>query len=105
MGLQRDFYAQRGLKAWNEDLVPSYITNNPFIAEIYAGIVAAFLQDCMSSAQRGYPSLSPENPLRILELGAGTGKFSYLFLRKLTALLQSQQHTFAPCALLHDRYF
>lgn len=89
-GLQRDFYAQRGLKAWNEDLVPSYITNNPFIAEIYAGIVAAFLQDCLSHTQRGYQSLSPENPLRILELGAGTGKFSYLFLRKLTALLQNQ---------------
>ncbi len=89
-GLQRDFYAQRGLKAWNEDLVPSYITNNPFIAEIFAGIVAAFVQDCMSSAQQGYPPLSPENPLRILELGAGTGKFSYLFLRKLAPLLQRQ---------------
>jgi tetratricopeptide (TPR) repeat protein len=87
--LQRDFYAQRGLKAWNEDLVPSYITNNPFIAEIYAGIVAAFLQDCMSPAQHPSPPLSRENPLRILELGAGTGKFSYLFLRKLTALLQN----------------
>ena len=48
-GLQRDFYAQRGLKAWSEDLVPSYITNNPFIAEIFAEIVAAFVQDCMSS--------------------------------------------------------
>jgi hypothetical protein len=89
-GLQRDFYALRGLKAWNEDLVPSYITNNPFIAEIFAGIVAAFVQDCMSSAQRGYHPLSPENPLRILELGAGTGKFSYLFLRKLSSLLQHQ---------------
>ena len=87
--LQRDFYAQRGLKAWNEDLVPSYITNNPFIAEIYAGLVAAFLQDCMSHPQHGSAALSHENPLRILELGAGTGKFSYLFLRKLTALLQS----------------
>ena len=86
--LQRDFYAQRGLKAWNEDLVPSYITNNPFIAEIYAGIVAAFVQDCISPAQRNSPPLSQENPLRILELGAGTGKFSYLFLRKLTALLR-----------------
>lgn len=85
--LQRDFYVQRGLKAWNEDLVPSYITNNPFIAEIYAGIVAGFLQDCISSVQRS--PLSQENPLRILELGAGTGKFSYLFLRKLTALLRS----------------
>ena len=87
-GLQRDFYAQRGLKAWNEDLVPSYITNNPFIAETFAAIVAAFVQD--SSAQHGYPPLSPENPLRVLELGAGTGKFSYLFLRKLAALLQRQ---------------
>jgi hypothetical protein len=88
-GLQRDFYAQRGLKAWNEDLVPSYITNNPFIAEIFAGIVAAFLQDCMSSAQNAPAALSRQNPLRILELGAGTGKFSYLFLRKLTVLLRS----------------
>lgn len=87
--LQRDFYAQRGLKAWNEDLVPSYITNNPFIAEIYAGIVAAFLQDCMSHPRRDSSPLSREFPLRILELGAGTGKFSYLFLRKLTALLQN----------------
>jgi tetratricopeptide (TPR) repeat protein len=87
--LQRDFYAQRGLKAWNEDLVPSYITNNPFIAEIYAGFVAGFLQDCMSHPPRGSSALSQENPLRILELGAGTGKFSYLFLRKLTALLQN----------------
>ena len=103
--LQRDFYEQRGLKAWNEDLVPSYITNNPFIAEIYAGIVAAFVQDCISTAQLNSPPLSQENPLRILELGAGTGKFSYLFLRKLTALLRGPQRAFAPCALLHDRCF
>ena len=87
--LQRDFYAQRGIKAWTEDLVPSYITNNPFIAEIYAQIVAGFISDCMQHAQR--VPLSPENPLRILELGAGTGKFSYLFLRRLTALLQSRR--------------
>lgn len=92
--LQRDFYAQRGLKAWNEDLVPSYITNNPFIAEIYAGIVAGFFEDCMSSARRS--PLSQENPLRILELGAGTGKFSYLFLRKLTALLRENNIPLHP---------
>lgn len=88
--LQRDFYAQRGLKAWTEDMVPSYITNNPFIAEIYAQIVASFLDDCMEHAQRESQPLSPEYPLRILELGAGTGKFSYLFLRKITALLQAK---------------
>src|SRR5579859_4407545 len=89
--LQREFYAQRGLKAWTEDLVPSYITNNPFIAEIYAQIVAGFISDCMNLPQKDSRPLSPDNPLRILELGAGTGKFSYLFLRKLTTLLQARK--------------
>ena len=89
--LQRDFYVQRGLRAWIEDSVPSYITNNPFIAEIYAGIVAGFLSDCMNLSQKEATPISPENPLRILELGAGTGKFSFLFLRKFTQLLQARK--------------
>ena len=87
--LQRDFYAQRGLKAWTEDQVPSYITNNPFIAEIYARIVFGFLCDCMRRTHATGQPLSNENPLRILELGAGSGKFSYLFLRKLADLMHA----------------
>jgi Tfp pilus assembly protein PilF len=45
----------------------------------------------MKLSQKDSRQLSPENPLRILELGAGTGKFSYLFLRKLTMLLQEKR--------------
>ncbi|HLJ29314.1 MAG TPA: hypothetical protein VKY85_21585 [Candidatus Angelobacter sp.] len=86
--LQREFYVQRGLKAWTEDMVPNFITNNPFIAEIYARIVFSFLTDCAG------PEPSPANPLRILELGAGVGKFSYLFLRHLMPLLRAGN--FAP---------
>jgi tetratricopeptide (TPR) repeat protein len=82
---QRDYYVQRGLKAWTDDNVPAFITNNPFIAEIYAGIVAGFFDDCAA-----LESLSPACPLRVLELGAGTGKFSYLFLRHLSALLRER---------------
>ncbi|HKV94339.1 MAG TPA: SAM-dependent methyltransferase [Candidatus Angelobacter sp.] len=89
--LQHDYYVQRGLKAWTEDMVPSYITNNPLIAEIYAGIMAGFLEDCMGPARRDEKVLSPECPLRIVELGAGTGKFSFLLLRKLTALLRARR--------------
>lgn len=85
---QQEFYAQRGLKAWTEDQVPAYITNNPFITEIYASIVFAFLRDCIALSGQEARPVSPKNPLRILELGAGTGKFSYLFLRRLTALLR-----------------
>ena len=76
--LQRDYYVQRGLKAWSDDKVPTFITSNPFTAEIYVRIVFHFLRDC------------GEKPLRILELGAGTGKFCYLFLRHFTALLRSE---------------
>jgi tetratricopeptide (TPR) repeat protein len=82
---QREFYAQRGLKAWREDRVPEYITNNPFITEIYARIVAEFLGECMVAG--GEQNLSAQRPLRILELGSGSGKFSYLFLRQLGGLL------------------
>ena len=79
--MQREFYVERGTKAWTEDLVPQFITNNPFIAEIYARIVFNFLCDCREFVP------SPPMPLRIFELGAGVGKFSCLFLRKLTDLL------------------
>jgi hypothetical protein len=87
--LQREYYHQRGLKAWSDDNVPQYITNNPFIAEIYARVVFSFLQDCIQLARAGTQPLSGENPLRILELGAGSGKFSYLFLRKLADLMRA----------------
>ncbi|HET6841595.1 MAG TPA: SAM-dependent methyltransferase [Candidatus Angelobacter sp.] len=81
--LQREFYVQRGLRAWSEDKVPHFITNNPQIADMYARVVAGFLGDCMAADQSG-------NPLRILELGAGSGKFCYLFLRHLSARLRVQ---------------
>ena len=88
--LQRDFYSQRGLKAWTQDQIPSYITSNPLIAEMYAEMVAAFFSDCTAHPTALYPPPSAENPLHILELGAGTGKFACLFLRKFTALLRDR---------------
>ena len=76
--LQRDYYVQRGLKAWSDDKVPTFITSNPFTAEVYARIVFGFLRDC------------GERTISILELGAGTGKFCYLFLRHFTDLLRAE---------------
>jgi tetratricopeptide (TPR) repeat protein len=85
--LQREFYAQHGLKAWTEDLVPSYITSNTLIAGTYAAIVAGFLSDCLGQ-KIGYAQVSAANPLRVVELGSGSGKFACLFLRKLSMLLR-----------------
>src|SRR5438270_12050189 len=83
--LQREFYEQRGLKVWTEDRVPEYITNNPFIAEIYTHIILNFLSECMQAGEESL-LLTREHPLRILELGAGHGKFCYLFLKRLLKL-------------------
>jgi hypothetical protein len=87
---QRDSYVQRGLKSWTEDMVPQFITNNSFIAEIYARIVFGFVCDWLNLSQTDSEPPVPENPLRILELGAGPGKFSFLFLRQLETLLHSR---------------
>jgi hypothetical protein len=81
---QRSFYVQRGLKAWAEDRVPNFITNNPLFAEIYARIIFAFLEDCHATG------VSPGRRLRVIEFGAGPGKFCYLFLRHLTMLLRDK---------------
>ena len=84
---QRDFYVQRGAGVWTGDKVPQFITNNPFIAEIYADIVFGFIRDCAGrDAAKGQ-----RQPVRIVELGAGTGKFAYLFLKHLTALLNRDE--------------
>jgi hypothetical protein len=88
--IQRGNYAERGLKAWTEDLVPQFITNNPFIAETYVRIAFAFICDCLNGQNTNPESSHSRNPVRILELGAGTGKFSFLFLRQLESLLRSR---------------
>jgi hypothetical protein len=87
---QREFYAQRAMKAWTEDMVPNFLTNNPFIAGVYARVAFSFICDCIESKSQESQAALTRGPLRILELGAGPGKFAYLFLRHLTALLRSQ---------------
>ena len=73
--LQRVFYVQRGLKAWTEDLVPNFITNNPFIAEIYVRIVADFLGDCIAIGQKHAKPVSAEAPSWNLALGPANSLF------------------------------
>lgn len=85
---QREFYRRRGLAAWTAEKVPQFITNNPFIAEIYAQLVFQFLKDCRELDRQAPGRVS--GPLHILELGAGPGKFAYLFLRHLAPLLRDQ---------------
>lgn len=78
--IQREYYEQEGLKAWNNDQVPQYITCNPMIAAAYAEMIFGFLQD------RANKENSSE-PILIVELGAGAGRFAFHVLHELCQLI------------------
>lgn len=77
--LQRAYYEEKGLKAWNNDQVPQYITSNPMIATAYAEMIFGFLRDL---AGKGNSS----EQVTILELGAGAGRLAFHVLHKLCEL-------------------
>jgi hypothetical protein len=79
--LQRSYYEQLGMQAWTNDQVPQYITSNPMIGTAYAEMILGFLQDRTAKAE-------PEEPVIILEMGAGAGRLAFHVLQKLTELIE-----------------
>ncbi|MEM9903574.1 MAG: AAA family ATPase [Cyanobacteria bacterium P01_D01_bin.44] len=78
--LQRQHFEQQGLHAWTTGkTVPHYITSNPFIANAFGKVIFGFLRDA------GQTSLDPSQPVYIVELGAGSGRFAYHFLKQFLA--------------------
>lgn len=77
--IQRKYYEEAGTKAWNNDQVPQYITSNPMIAAAYAEMIFGFLQDRANKE-------SGSEPVLIVELGAGAGRFAYHVLHELCQL-------------------
>lgn len=79
--IQSDFYASRGIDAWKSS-VPTFITSSAYIAEAYAEMVLAFVEDY-------FERLDLSEPLYIVEMATGTGRFSHLMLRELESKLSS----------------
>ncbi|WP_458633392.1 SAM-dependent methyltransferase [Paenibacillus sp. CMAA1364] len=77
--LQRDYYEERGVHAWQSEEVPLYITNNPTIAKAYAEMIFGVLQD---RARLGHTT----ETVMILELGAGSGRLAFHVLKELCEL-------------------
>lgn len=79
--LQRGYYARQGPNAWHSGEVPSYATCNTYIAQTYACSVIAYLRDARAAGQ-----IDPAQPIYIVELAAGVGRFAYQFLNKFRQL-------------------
>ena len=76
--LQRNYFERHGIDAWRSGAVPHHITSSPFIADAYARVVMGFLRDCSV--------LDHSQPVHIVELGSGSGRFAYSFLKKFLNL-------------------
>jgi tetratricopeptide (TPR) repeat protein len=79
---QRNFYIGEGIQAWNKK-IPFYATSNPFIANTYARLIIRYIQDLLRLNQHELGE-----PVYIMELGAGSGLFSFYTLRSLLELQQ-----------------
>ncbi len=88
--IERNYFDQQGIKAWNTGTVPHYVTSNPFIAKAYAKVIFNYIRDCCSNADN---PLDTSQPIYILELGSGSGRFAYHFLKKF--------HSFFPHSTLN----
>ncbi len=78
---QKHFYCREGVGAW-QGKVPFYATSNAFIANAYAQVIAAYMQDVLaSSPERGAMTFP------IVEVGAGPGIFAFHLVQRLSELL------------------
>jgi tetratricopeptide (TPR) repeat protein len=89
--IQRDFYQTRGIDAWASGALPYFVTSNPFIANAYARVALAFINECATA-----PGATAVGPVQIIEIASGSGRFGFYFLKKLTSLARALRSGAAP---------
>lgn len=80
--IQRNYFDREGINAWVNS-VPFYITSNPFIARTYARITLNFIRDWIEREPE-----AQNHPFYIMEIGTGSGRFSYYFVKTLHEMLE-----------------
>jgi tetratricopeptide (TPR) repeat protein len=76
--LQRAYYLSEGVRCWSNNVVPNFVTTNTVIAASYARVILGFLRDWF-----GTPGADKTQPVYVIEVGSGHGKFVFLLLREL----------------------
>lgn len=95
--IQRNYFRSMGIEAW-DGVVPYYISSNRFIAQRYANLAICAIQDWVKRDPRCQSEM-----FYFLELGCGTGKFSFNFLKAFEALLKVHKLDWVKyCYILSD---
>ncbi len=94
--LNRTFYQQKGITAWNKDIVPHNMTSSSMVGRTYAGLILAFLKDLAAKGKT-------KETVYILELGAGHGRLAFHILQHLQKLALPLGKKIPPfCYVLSD---
>lgn len=81
--LNKRYYQQQGIKAWSEGPVPHHISSNARVGKVYAELLVAAMKDGILGKS--------EEPMHIIELGAGHGRLAFHVLRELDDLLAASK--------------
>ncbi len=82
--INRRYYERRGAASWHSGELPSYATCNTFIARAYAEVVLAYLHDASAAGM-----IDRREPVYLVELAAGLGRFAYQFVTSFRSLLDA----------------
>ena len=85
--IQRQYFLRSGMRAWQDDVVPHYISSNPVMARAYSQVVLGYLRDCFAAATDADFQCDRSQPFYIVELGAGSGRLAHHFLHQFHTLL------------------
>lgn len=87
--LQKSAYMSFGPKAWSEKGVPFYMTSNAFTARAYARVLARQIE----KSKRCF----------IFDLGAGCGKFAYVFVKSLLSFgIHPKKFCYVLCDMVQE---
>lgn len=82
--MQRRYYESKGQRAWQSHEVPHYITGNALIANAYAQVFAAFIEDALAlGPEHPIGRIDRDRPIDVVELGSGAGRNGFLLARAL----------------------
>lgn len=76
--LQREFFHEEGINAW-QNKVPFYVTSNTYFADQISKITRIYILEALLHGK-----IDPVHPIYIVELGVGSGQFSFRFLQNLS---------------------
>ncbi|HKQ30724.1 MAG TPA: tetratricopeptide repeat protein, partial [Burkholderiales bacterium] len=93
---QRDYFKSAGIEAWRRGEVPHYATSTAGTADIYADSIVEYWNAAFAAGD-----IDVNEPLYVLELGAGCGRLTYLLLKALREKLALAPHL-SFCYLASD---